>query len=271
MMKPVIGIAVVAGLTGHFSAAQTPPPSQFEVASVRKVASTDPASSLRIDGETLTIRNMTVRQLISNAYSNRYYLTEIVGGPGWIDVDRFQVVAKTGRPAAPYRAMLLRLLRDRFGLRIREDNQSRPVYRATLAHPNGELGPRLTQVVVDCAAVARLPPGTATPCSVRPVPGRFLAYGTALPAVFSFMSAFIDRRVVDATGLTGQFNVDLEWEMDTPSTGITALDPSSSRGASQFSGAIFAALREQLGIRLEPATSTVPVLVIESVDHPTED
>ena len=71
------------------------------------------------------------------------------------------------------------------------------------------------------------------------------------------------RRIVDETGLTGDFDIDLTWApaFELPPDHRTAGDAPS----------IFTALREQLGLRLEPGKARVPVLVIDSAKPPSED
>ena len=73
------------------------------------------------------------------------------------------------------------------------------------------------------------------------------------------------RRVIDRTGLTGQFDFDLEWTPSVTPTGVAAPDrPSSDTGPN-----LFTALQEQLGLKLESAKETLPVLVIDSASQPS--
>ena len=73
-----------------------------------------------------------------------------------------------------------------------------------------------------------------------------------------------DRLVVDRTGLTGAFSVDLRWRID-PTPGAApdapAVEPLS----------VFTAIQEQLGLRLEPAREAVDVLVVDGIDTPNFD
>ncbi len=73
--------------------------------------------------------------------------------------------------------------------------------------------------------------------------------------------SFVGRQVIDRTGLAGAFDVDLEWTPDTP--GAT---PSPDAGAS-----IFTAIQEQLGLKLEPSTAPLEVIVIDSAERPAEN
>jgi uncharacterized protein (TIGR03435 family) len=71
---------------------------------------------------------------------------------------------------------------------------------------------------------------------------------------------------VDATGLTGTFDIDLVWALEsTADSGVGQLSPVET------SASIFTAVQEQLGLKLEPARGPVDVLVVESIRRPTPD
>ena len=77
----------------------------------------------------------------------------------------------------------------------------------------------------------------------------------------------VDRIVVDRTGLTGAFDVDLRWKFETEDAAIRAQLPPPDPNAPS----LFTALQEQLGLKLEATKSPVDVLVIDRVEHPTID
>jgi uncharacterized protein (TIGR03435 family) len=68
--------------------------------------------------------------------------------------------------------------------------------------------------------------------------------------------------VIDNTGLTGEWDVDIKWEPDS----LSAPNSAETRY-----GSIFTAVREQLGLRLEPTKSKVELLVIERLERPSEN
>ena len=88
-----------------------------------------------------------------------------------------------------------------------------------------------------------------------------MAGGITLVQLASSLTGKVDRIVVDRTGLTGLFDVDLQWTRTAGSAGGgAAIDDGPS---------IFTAVQEQLGLRLEPQRGPVEVLVIDSVERPT--
>ena len=78
--------------------------------------------------------------------------------------------------------------------------------------------------------------------------------------------SLLGRNVIDATGLTGAYEVHLKWAMDSlsPPAGPNATPPSDATGPS-----IFTALQEQLGLKLESTKGPVEVLVIDHVERPS--
>ncbi len=71
------------------------------------------------------------------------------------------------------------------------------------------------------------------------------------------IQGFVDRPLIDATGLTGNY----EWQITAAMPGIDTADYPS----------MITALREQLGLRLEPRTAAVDIIVIDTVELPTVD
>lgn len=250
--------------------AQTPPLS-FEAASVKPNKSGD--INTRMTGGrngAVTVENGTIKAVIRQAYGVQ--VSQIIGGPAWLDVDRFDINAKAeGEPTeARLTAMLQSLLADRFKLVVHKETREIPVYALVLARPDGKFGPQLSRADIDCAALARSgtppPPGPATPasqgqpigpCSLRFGGGTMAARSNTMDRIARSLTGAVDRMVVDRTGLTGGFNVDLLW---TPNPTPELSGPS-----------IFTALQEQLGLKLEAARAPVEVVVIDQIEQPSPD
>lgn len=273
-------LIVVSGFsrTGTAVIAQDRPVSPepaFEVASVR-VNPNDivpEAISLQADGVRFTA--FRVRTLIAIAYRAEgiQRFDQIVDGPSWIGIDRFDIVAKTGadsntQDAVANRlpAMLRTLLRERFRLRIHTATRRMPAYALVLARRDRRLGPQLRESTIECPAVG----GSATStdpdqwCGTRAAGGVITGRAVSAAQLAGNLSGYpaVDRFVTDRTGLSGRYDFRLEYSPAFADAG----EPASPAGAS-----IFTALTEQLGLKLQPESVALPVLVIDSVEKPTPD
>ena len=251
---------------------------QFEVASVKPNKTGDPNSSLRLQpGGRIVATNVALRLLIRNLYNVQ--ADQIVGGPPWIESERFDIEAKADReyppqadaPAPELLAMMRNLLADRFKLVVHRESREMPVYALVAAKADKTLGPQMRRVDVDCAAEAAramaarrggAPPPSDKPdamptCGMRMRPGNVMARGTTLQQLTRNLSQFVGRAVVDRTGLDGAFDIDLQW---SPEQTADASGPS-----------IFTAVQEQLGLKLDSQRIPVDVLVIDRVERPAPD
>jgi uncharacterized protein (TIGR03435 family) len=286
-----VRIVALAGSVAGVLAAQTPASPAFEVASVKRNKSGQPFSASSIPpGGRFTVTNLTLRQLILMA--NQIERFQLSDEPAWLDSERFDIVAKapaelSAALAAPPPAngptliqlMLRQLLADRFRLVTHNETRELPIYALVLARSDQRLGPQLHSSTTDCAAPAATrrgdppqAPGERPSCGVRGGPGQFLAGGVSMAQLASyFLSGLVQRPVIDRTGLTGTFDIALTWtpnEMPqgTPLSGAPPLPPIDPNGPS-----IFTAVQEQLGLKLESTKGPVDLLVIDHVEHPSED
>jgi uncharacterized protein (TIGR03435 family) len=228
----------------------------FEVASVRLNTSGEQARSFRMEPPgTLRATNVTVRHLMWNAYGVQDF--QIVGGPGWIGSERYDVVARAGgKPSQEQlRAMLRAFLEERFKLRATPTTREMPIY-ALLVSP--ESASKLRPAESACAATTG---GPAPGCGAIVGNGTLRARGLSMTRLAGELTGWIGRRVADRTGLSGNFQIELEW-----APGLSADAPAADTRPS-----IFTAVREQLGLRLEPAVGPVDVVVVESIERPVPD
>jgi bla regulator protein blaR1 len=198
----------------------------------------------------------TVRQLIQYAYDVQP--SQVTGGPTWASTSRFQVDARTDRATTPaqMQAMVRRMLAERFALKVHVDVAQRPIYRMVLDRQDGRLGPSIYRV--EDAGCGGSDP---QPCDLVAWSGGLTSAGMGLRqlAVALFnrsQTTGVDRPVVDDTGQTGMF-------------GFTLMFSSFAEAYVSDDPSIFTALREQLGLKLEPARGPVELLVIDSVGQPT--
>jgi bla regulator protein BlaR1 len=265
----------------------------FEVASVKANKSGDNRIGIGFQpGGRFRATNVPLRELISAAYGTPQPLPafQITGGPKWIESDRFDIVAKapgdpqpgpSGPPPAMF-AMLRTLLADRFQLILHRETKDMAIYALVLARADGKLGPELKPAATDCAAMMAAardrgapppPPGERMPCGMRMFPGHLSGGSSSMALLTNVLARFVNRTVVDQTGLAGNYDLDLQWTPDQmpqgrgdPPPGAPALPAIDPNGPS-----IFTAVQEQLGLKLESTKGPVGVVVIDRVEHPTED
>ena len=258
-----VSLFVVVASSLLFAASQRHEVNAFDVAAVRRNLSGSTNSGARqMPGGRFVVTNQTLRELVWTAYDvppNR-----IIGGPGWMDEERYDIEAKAPDDAssnAPIEAMLQSLLRERFALRVRQESREYPVFFLIRLRKD-RLGPRL-RVSTECATSTvssrSNESNTRATCGIRMAPGRLLGGGMTIASLADGLAGATGRSVFDRTELSGKFDVDLEWRS------LTALDDANERVS------IFTAVQEQLGLKLESGRANLPVIVIDGVERPTEN
>ena len=261
---------------------------RFEVASVKQNVSGDVGGRMQIPpAGAITYINVPLRMLIRDAYQVDPYAESykldpgrfvgIVGSPlaAQPNVPRFDVVGKPPDNTLPSerRAMMRALLEDRFKLRVHRETRQMSVYALTVARA-GRLGPNLAASKIDCeeylaqrrAGSAAAEPVDATGtgwCLSLFAPADLILAGISrwrfagpIRLLSQRLQPNVDRPIVDATGLSGNF----EW--------VLTFTVGGSNASADVAG-LFTAVQEQLGLRLEPREAPVDVLVIDSVEMPT--
>jgi uncharacterized protein (TIGR03435 family) len=248
----------------------------FAVASVRVNRSGRRRASLQmLQPNGFSATNTPLTLLIATFY--RVPTFRLVGGPEWVRSDRFDITATLGFPVSmgEKRSMGRALLEDRFKLKTHRETREGRIYTLLLAREDHRLGPRLTPSTVDCPAILgdrsrgetlnrfRFWEGGPPPCVAIRSRRRIQGNGIQIDVLASTLGALLRETVVDRTGLTGPFNVDM----------VVALDPTTTEPpeAATRTERIFIALQEQLGLKLEPTKGPVDVLVIDHVEKPTPD
>lgn len=204
------------------------------------------------------VKDYSLRGLVGAAYN--LTPTAISGGPAWIDSDHFDLLAATPGEARPsldeQMSMLRNLLADRFHLTFHRELKVLPVYAMTIAKG----GPTL---------VESTQPGP--PVLVNHVyPDRIsLPAHNATMAQFASMlqRAVLNRPVVDQTGLTGKYDFTLDWTSDETQFGGQGPTPNPDSTRPD----LFAAMRQQLGMKLEATKGRIETLLINRAEHPSEN
>ena len=242
-------IMLFVGLTAAAVGAQNVAPA-FEVASIKRNVSGDQSSRSVGRGDRYSATNVTVIQLLRAAYNVQEF--QIAGGPSWVGIDRFDIEAKIAPASKPaeWQPMLQTLLGERFKLTLHREQRQGPTYSLIVAKNGHKLLP---------ADPAKCP--NTGGCGFNASPTQIVGESVSMAQLAARLSRSIGITVVDNTGLTGMFDLKLEW---------SAEDQFVARGASA-SPTIFPAIQEQLGLRLESTRGPVETLVIDRVERPTED
>jgi uncharacterized protein (TIGR03435 family) len=231
--------------------AQSP---HFEVASIRPHAPPFARIDISTAGPRFTAEAQPVGGLITWAYDLKNY--QVSAAPNLPLSDAFyDIGAKAEGDGAPSRAefrqMLQTLLADRFKLKVHRETREMQVYALVV----GKNGPKLKESSPD-----------ANPMAYFDVAGRNYrvtrAKATMDEVVQAIGNSFLDRPVLDKTGLTGTYNLSLTYTPDIP-TNRGEPDPNDI--------SIFTAVQEQLGLKLEPQKAPIEVLVVDSVEKPSEN
>lgn len=245
--------------------AQTPASKPtFEVAAIKRSAKLDADGTLGLlPGGRFRAINFDARTLVGVAYRTHpprpLVPSQIIGAPDWMSLERYDINAKIapelaatidrpGRDPNLMPKVLQSLLEERFKLVVHREVHNMPVYALVVGGKQGALGPQLHQSTLDC-------PKDRAKCAIHGGTGRFESGSVTMETLATMLSKPAGRLVFDRTGLKGTFSVDLEW----------AEDPSSDKPS------IFAAVREQLGLKLDFLREPVDVVVIDHVERPTED
>jgi uncharacterized protein (TIGR03435 family) len=275
-------------LTGFASLPQTnaqspAPRPEFEVASVKP--NTSGTNMVRImappNGGRLTVTNGSLRMLISYAYKVKNF--DLSGGPGWMDSERYDVVAKApdGSHAEDQLQLMTRtLLEDRFKLMVHRETKEMPVY----ALLPGKNGPKLPEAREGgCATLGpnSPPPPGRGPGQLPPTPcGGFFMGPNRMEGGKISMKQFVDglsnilgRPVIDKTAFTGTFDVHLEFSPEGTAFagGLPGMPGGLPPGFDTSGPSIFTAVQDQLGLKLESQKGPAEVLVIDHAEKASEN
>jgi uncharacterized protein (TIGR03435 family) len=251
----------------HGALAQSPAPrptfDEFEVATIKPTTLDWPAGGRFMRMQTahqFVARNYTLRVILAAAFN----LTPraVSGGPSWVDSDRYDIVAKAPGEVRPttyeQMAMLRKLLTDRFKLTFHREKKEFAVYALTIARN----GSKLMASMPDPS-----PEGAPPLVFILSPSGARLAARDASMGEFTWVMqrSALDRPVVDQTGLLGRYDFDLEWSPDE--TQFDGNVPPKNPDEPD----LFAALQQQLGLRLEATKGPIDALVIDQVQRPLEN
>jgi uncharacterized protein (TIGR03435 family) len=260
---------------------RTEPKPSFEVASIKPTSSKDSFINLRKGSGRFIAQNTTVKQLILWAYDIQNY--QVSNAPGWIGKDRYDIEAKTANPKESndhINLMLQSLLEERFKLKIHCEKREIPTYSLVIAKGghklqsvekenrgtfSGGISPDGKTSISDASAQSNPFKNTPGLANIN------MLGGSDIRHFADILSNILPRKVVDKTGLTGRFEISLEWMPDTKPPNVVATSERATTAPEITGPSIFTALEEQLGLKLESDRDQGEFFVIDSVDKPSEN
>ena len=259
-----ISIPIASGHTNapQSQSAQTAAKLSFEVASIKEwVDGKGPAGMVTVgierSGDRIISRCASLKALLSYAY----HLTRsvpVTGVPEWgkagcggtyQNTFAIEATVPAGTTDEQARQMMQTLLADRFKLAVHWDKKDMPIFALIIGKSGFKLKPS------DINNDAPVPPHSVGCPTEDPNCHNIVAGSGPISALASLLSVSAGRPVIDQTGLTGTYNIDLKWAGDTATDSPLPSLP--------------AALREKFGFELKSQVGPVDVLVIEHVEKPS--
>ncbi|HYR89410.1 MAG TPA: TIGR03435 family protein [Terriglobia bacterium] len=253
---------------------QTTKPS-FDVAVIKPNMSGRDGGSVRTTANGFFATNLTLSSLLNYAFrptKGQFFNQQLIGGPVWMRTDHFDIQAKVvgdtdSLPRGQIQLMVQSLLEDRFQLKIHREVRDLPVYDLVVGNRGLKMKRSEDQATPESGGNIAFNIGDEEDPKSLPRGDMRLTKGSAdtiLSAnavnasdIVSLLQGTSDRIIVDKTNLKGLFDIHIRF-----------------RDASTFSDSaapsIFTAIQD-LGLRLESAKAPFEVIVIDSVQHPTEN
>ncbi len=296
-LKPAITALMLAANLSH-AQNTTPAKPTFEVASIKLNSNCLPARPGIQPAGMFVYKCVPLEIVIRVAWVNwisgyrnlHGRWTELVGGPRWVYSDYYDFSAKADPKttrAQIYGPMLQALLEERFKLRVHRDTKTVPVYALTLAKVGLKIQHSKDGDCIpadDSSGQPPTAPSTRHICGVevaRPGGQGFVydLYGVTMADLAELLSVRMDRDVIDKTGVPGKYDVHLTFAPDESTPGFPNLGGSvngvvgtpADLAAGSTGTSIFAAIDRQLGLKLESDKGPGDILVIDSVERPSEN
>jgi uncharacterized protein (TIGR03435 family) len=260
--------ALIVAAAGMFAQSPVPRPAfdSFEVATIKPAAPDSRGRYIRMQSaHRFFAKDYSLKALVGAAYN----LTPqaISGGPAWIESDRYDILAGTPGEVRPnldeQMSMLRNLLAERFKLTFHREQKELSLYALVVAKGGSKLkestGP--PDALPETVSVVYPESGGGVRI-VLPVRNATMAQFASI-----MNRAILDRPVVDQTGLSGRYDFDLEWTPDETQFGGNVPTGTPEHPKPD----LFAALQQQLGLRLEATKGPIEALVIDRVERPSEN
>jgi uncharacterized protein (TIGR03435 family) len=202
----------------------------------------------------LTATNVTLVDIIVRVYPTRRI--QMQGGPYWIDSDRFDIVAESDAAAGPlepgqWQTMVQAMVEDRFKLKYHREAQEKQVYTLVVANEALKLEPSKD------GEVTSLTPGEH---------GQMIFRRMSVAGLVNTMANILHTPVVDRTGIEGFFDFTLD-----PNRFAAQDGAETPVRREEFGERVIAAVREQLGLKLERQKAPLEITIIDHAERPIDN
>lgn len=263
-----ISALISACLSGYLGAQAA---AEFEVVSIKRNVTVDAGGGIRTlpDG-TFILVNQPIGSMIRGAAATP--VREVIGAPDWVNTERYDVTTKppAGSTPAQRQEMTRRMFADRMKLVAHVEQRERETFALVLERSDGRLGPNLKPSTLDCsprpAAPGPLPAPSAdvrNSCGMMMSATSIVSGGITMDRLVFSLEGLAGGLVNDRTGLKGPYALELNYSPN----GLAAGGDQAARDLPPF----VTALQDQLGLKLQREKTMVPVLVIDSIERPSEN
>lgn len=242
----------------------------FDTVSIRQNKSGNFSFGVQSPPNGLKLTNCTIKAFVGFAFGAKSP-DFIKGLPGWTDTARFDITAKLDDDSfavlqklpredamAARIRMMQQILIDRFHLKMHHEQKDLPAYALVI----DKGGPKLTEA--DSTRINN-PSADYHPGRSSTRDGEFSGQAISMDDLARMLSGWVDRQAINQTNLNGKYDILLKWTPLRTAEGKMTSDPDGARAS------IFPALREQLGLRLEPTRAAFDTIVVDQIDMPTEN
>lgn len=293
LISPIVSIAQADATTKTASDASPDLP-KYDVATIKPASASDERRAFMFTPGGISVTGVPLQMLLTEAFHVED--DHIIGAPGWVKTNRYDVQAKVSPEDAPKldklkfderRSMLLPLLVERCNLKYHHETREMTSYALVVA----KAGPKLKASEVQpqppdakpADPAANPKPGDLAPG--KPPQRRMLRYmgrghlegeGSNTEMLARVLSQQLGRTVIDKTGLTGSYDYTLQWTPDDaappmPGGGEGGGPSRSESGTDAVGPSLLTAVQEQLGLKLESVKGPADVIVIDHIDLPSEN
>jgi uncharacterized protein (TIGR03435 family) len=233
----------------------------FEVATIKPSKPDTPGKMFRVQGRRFTTLNTTLSDIISFAYGT--HPKQLIGAPSWVETDKFDIEAQPDGDGAPsdkqWKSMWQKLLAERFKLSFHRDKKELSVYVLSVS----KTGQKLTKSEGDPKGLPGLWFQGLGKLNVR--------NATMEDFAGLMQSAVLDRPVLDQTGLSGRWDFLLNWTPDDSQFASFGMKIPPPTGGANEPPALYTAIQEQIGLKLDATRAPAEVFVVDHVEKPSDN